>query len=74
MFRWRFLGRVVFYQIEMKDTAGLAVIMYEASTSEASGPKGRHHQHPHRSTSDIGRSIASQLQLRAGVASVLQFQ
>jgi hypothetical protein len=36
MFRWLFLGRAIFYQIEMKDTAGLAVIIYEASTSEAS--------------------------------------
>lgn len=38
------------------------------------GFKGRHHEHPPRSTSDIGRSIASQLQSRAGITSVLQFQ
>jgi hypothetical protein len=50
MFRWLFLGRVIFYQIEMKDTAGLAVIIHEASTSEASGPKGR--QAPSTSTSE----------------------
>ena len=50
VFRWLFLGRAIFYQIEMKDTAGLAVIIYEASTSEASGPKGR--QAPSTSTSE----------------------
>jgi hypothetical protein len=51
MLRWLFLGRVIFYQIEMKDTAaGLAVIIHEASTSEASGPKGR--QAPSTSTSE----------------------
>ena len=35
MFRWVFLGRAIFYQIEMTDT-GLAVIIYEASELQAS--------------------------------------
>jgi hypothetical protein len=34
MFRWVFLGRAIFYQIEMTET-GLAVIIYEASELQA---------------------------------------